>query len=164
MLFSLIDLETQVAHWRDAHQKIVVTNGCFDLLHPGHVSYLAWAKAQGDILIVLLNSDQSVTRLKGPSRPILNEQDRATMLSALKSVDAVCVFDEDSPVKQLEALQPDIYVKAEQYTEETLPETPILKKLGTQIAFAPMQQGVSTTDIIQRISNSLNSSCSPSIS
>lgn len=150
-LFNIEVLQQQVSAWRDDHKTIVVTNGCFDLLHPGHVSYLAWAKAQGDYLIVLLNSDASVKRLKGDSRPILNETDRATMLSALKCVDAVCLFDEDSPVIQLEALKPDVYVKAEQYTEETLPEAPLLKQLGTQIAFAPMQAGVSTSDIIQRI-------------
>ena len=132
-------------------QTIVTTNGCFDLLHAGHVGYLDWAKAQGDCLVMLLNTDESVRRIKGPLRPINSEEDRAKVLAALEAIDYICFFDAETPVPELEAIRPNVHVKADQYTEESLPEATVLKAMGTRMAFSPMQDGISTTELISRI-------------
>jgi rfaE bifunctional protein nucleotidyltransferase chain/domain len=132
-------------------QRIVSTNGCFDLLHVGHVRYLQFAKAQGDYLVVALNSDASVQGLKGPSRPIVPQADRAELLAALACVDMVVLFDEETPLALLEAMAPTVHVKGAQYTAETLPEAKALQALGTQLVFAPMVGQKSTTNVVQRI-------------
>ena len=141
--------------WREAlrarGQTVVFTNGCFDVLHAGHTSYLAWARAQGDALIVGLNGDDSVRALKGPGRPIVPFDGRAEVLIALRSVDAVVRFDETTPVELLDALQPDVHVKSEQYRVEELPERYVVESHGGRILLAPHVHGKSTTDIVATI-------------
>jgi len=138
---------------RAAGKRIVVTNGCFDLLHPGHVTYLEAARQQGDALLVGLNSDDSVRQLKGPDRPLNTESDRALVVAGLESVDAVCVFPERSAARFLETAQPDIYAKGGDYTVETLDqeERRIVEKAGGQIVILPMVPGKSTTDLLGRL-------------
>jgi rfaE bifunctional protein nucleotidyltransferase chain/domain len=151
---ELLTLEAAVA-WREAlraGRKIVVfTNGCFDLLHAGHVGYLAWARAQGDALIVGLNSDEGVRRIKGPARPLVPFADRARVLTALRSVDAVVPFGERTPEVLLDKLRPDVHVKSSQYREEELPERDVVMQHGGVIKLAPHIDGISTTDLIARI-------------
>lgn len=132
-------------------KTVVATNGCFDILHVGHVRYLEKTKSFADVLIVLLNSDKSVKSIKGPTRPINNENDRAEVLCALKSVDYVVLFDEDSPRNLLDEMKPDVYTKGADYTMETLPEADIMKKNGTRVEFIEFVQGKSTTGIINKV-------------
>ncbi len=132
---------------------MVFTNGCFDLLHPGHVSYLRSARALGDALVVGLNSDASVKRLKGPERPVVPEGDRAAVLVALESVDAVVVFEEDTPVRLLRELKPAVYVKGGDYRIEDLPEAKVAAKIGAEVRILPFEPGYSTTALIERIKN-----------
>jgi rfaE bifunctional protein nucleotidyltransferase chain/domain len=151
---SLLTTEGAIA-WREKlrgdRKRVVFTNGCFDVLHAGHVAYLAWARAQGDALIVGLNSDDSVRRIKGPARPIVPFADRARMLTALRSVDAVVAFGERTPEVLLDKLQPDVHVKSAQYREEELPERDVVLQHGGLIKLAPHVEGMSTTDLIARI-------------
>ncbi|WP_159849953.1 D-glycero-beta-D-manno-heptose 1-phosphate adenylyltransferase [Nocardia sp. CY41] len=128
--------------------RLVATGGCFDLLHPGHVSLLRQARAMGDALVVCLNSDASVRRLKGPRRPIVTARDRARLLIALSSVDAVVVFDESSPSALLERLRPDIWVKGGDYTGVDLPEATVVRGYGGEIALIPTVRGYSTTQLV----------------
>lgn len=134
-------------------KTVVATNGCFDILHVGHVRYLEKTKSFADVLIVLLNSDKSVKSIKGPTRPINNENDRAEVLSALKSVDYVVLFDEDSPRNLLDEMKPDVYTKGADYTMETLPEADIMKKNGTRVEFIEFVQGKSTTGLLKKMKN-----------
>ena len=149
-----------VRHWADnihgQGSTIVVTNGCFDILHAGHLSSLLAAAKLGDYLIVGINSDESVKHLKGPSRPIINESDRALMLASLTFVDAVTIFQEDRPVFFFEALQPDYYVKGGDYTFDTLDpgERAVLEKTVREFKFVPTVPEHSTTDIVKRIKES----------
>lgn len=129
----------------------VVTNGCFDILHVGHVRYLQKTKEFADYLIVMLNSDTSVKNLKGEGRPINNENDRAEILSALSCVDYVVLFDEKSPAKLLEDIKPDVYTKGADYTLETLPEREIVLRNSIRVEFIDFVQGKSTTNIINKI-------------
>lgn len=145
------ELASLVQELRQKGQRVVTTNGCFDVLHVGHLRYLQAARAHGDALVVLLNSDQSVQGLKGPSRPIVPEEERAEMLAGLSCVSYVTLFDEPTPVNLLERIQPSVHVKGGDYTPETLPEAPLLQQIGTEMAFIPMIQGRSTTNIIRRI-------------
>jgi rfaE bifunctional protein nucleotidyltransferase chain/domain len=141
--------------WREeqraAGKRVVFTNGCFDVLHAGHVEYLAWAREQGDALIVGLNEDDSVRRIKGPARPIVPFAERARVLAALRSVDAVVGFGERTPEALLDKLRPDVHVKSSQYREEELPERDVVLQHGGEIKLAPHLAGVSTTDLIARI-------------
>ncbi len=130
---------------------MVFTNGCFDLLHPGHVSYLRAARALGDALVIGLNSDISISKLKGPSRPVVPEADRATILEALKSVDAVVVFDEDIPVRLLREVKPAVYVKGGDYKVEDLPEAEVAAEIGAEVKILPFETGYSTTALIEKI-------------
>jgi D-glycero-beta-D-manno-heptose 1-phosphate adenylyltransferase len=145
-----------LAGWRDAQaqagRKVVVTNGCFDLLHAGHVSYLEAARSQGDCLLVGLNSDESVRNLKGPSRPLNPEADRARVLAALQCVDAVCVFRDTRAVTFLARARADIYVKGGDYTPETLnaEERETVLRGGGQIIILPLVPGKSTTALLQK--------------
>jgi rfaE bifunctional protein nucleotidyltransferase chain/domain len=132
-------------------KRWVSTNGCFDLLHVGHLRYLQAARAEGEGLIVAVNSDSSVQGLKGPKRPIVGQQERAELLAGLACVDLVFIFDEPSPGELLAALKPAVYVKGGQYTEATLPEAPVLKAVGTRLVFTPMSEGASTSLLIERI-------------
>lgn len=143
------------ATWREAlrgaGKRVVFTNGCFDVLHAGHVEYLAWARAQGDALIVGLNTDDSVRRLKGERRPIVPFEDRAMLLRALRSVDAVVGFGERTPEVLIDRLKPDVFVKSAQYREDELPERTVVREHGGEIRLAPHVAGRSTTDIIAEI-------------
>jgi D-glycero-beta-D-manno-heptose 1-phosphate adenylyltransferase len=139
------------ADLRAAAKRLVFTNGVFDLLHPGHVRYLADARAQGDALIVAVNSDRSVRAIKGPERPINPERDRAEVLSALACVDAVVVFDEDDPHAIISAIQPDVLVKGADWAADRIIGRDVVEARGgkvVRIAFAP---GFSTTGMIERI-------------
>ena len=130
---------------------IVATGGCFDVLHAGHAQYLRAARELGDLLVVLLNSDDSVRRLKGPTRPVMVEADRRQLLEALACVDAVVVFDEDDPRAALEEVRPDIWVKGEDYRNETMPEAPLVRSWGGRVEFIPLAPGRSTTSVLRRI-------------
>lgn len=136
---------------RKGGQKVVFTNGCFDILHAGHVTYLEAAKAQGDVLVLGLNTDESVRRLKGPERPINHELDRAKVVGALKSVDYVVFFGEQTAEAVIAEVKPDVYVKGGDYTLETLPEAKIVQSYGGKVAFIDMVEGRSTTNIINKI-------------
>ncbi|MFM7469372.1 MAG: adenylyltransferase/cytidyltransferase family protein [Vampirovibrionales bacterium] len=151
VLHTLEEVLIWVNTQRQAGNRIVTTNGCFDLMHVGHARYLQWSKAQGDVLFVCVNSDASVRQLKGQSRPIVLEQDRMALLASLGCVDAVTCFSEQTPVKLLEAIRPDCHVKGGQYTLETLPEAPALLAMNTQVVFAEMSEGHSTSALIQRV-------------
>ena len=131
----------------------VFTNGCFDILHIGHVRYLKESAKCGDILIIGLNSDSSVKRLKGEARPINNELDRAELLSELGFVDYVVIFEQDSPIELLDEIKPDIYTKGADYTIETLPEAKIVMKNGGKVEFINLVEGKSTTNVIKKIEN-----------
>lgn len=141
---------------KNQNKTIVTTNGCFDIIHAGHVRYLKHAKELGDVLIVCLNSDASVQRLKGPTRPLNHQDDRAEVMSALCSVDYVVIFEEDTPIDVLDKIKPNIHVKGGDYTEETLPETKVIKEGGGKIKFIPFVEGRSTTNIINKISQNNN--------
>ena len=137
----------------EAGKTVVATNGCFDILHVGHVRYLQKTKSFADYLIVLLNSDKSVRNIKGEGRPVNPETDRAEILTALSCVDFVVMFDEDSPALLLDEIKPDVYTKGADYTMETLPERDIMIKNGTKVEFIDFVQGKSTTNIIDKINN-----------
>lgn len=132
-------------------KKIVATNGCFDILHVGHVRYLKKSKSFGDVLIVGLNSDKSVRSIKGPTRPINPEEDRAEVLCALESVDYVVLFDEDSPKDLLEIIKPNVYTKGADYTLKTLPEADVILRNNGWVEFIDFVEGKSTTKIIDKI-------------
>ncbi|MBP7563028.1 MAG: D-glycero-beta-D-manno-heptose 1-phosphate adenylyltransferase [Candidatus Cloacimonetes bacterium] len=132
-------------------KKIVFTNGCFDILHSGHVLYLEEAKSCGDMLILGLNSDQSVKRLKGESRPINNELDRAIVLSGLESVDYVVVFKEDTPYQLISAIQPDILVKGGDWAIDQIVGSDIVKNRGGEVISLSFIEGKSTTSIIKKV-------------
>lgn len=132
-------------------KKVVFTNGCFDILHVGHLRYLYEAKEFGDILIIGVNSDSSVRRLKGEKRPIVLEQERAEMLLGLKPVDYVIIFDEDTPIETLKYVKPDIHVKGGDYKKENLPETEIIEKNGGRVEIVSLTKGSSTTNIVEKI-------------
>ncbi len=143
------------ATWREElrsqNKRVVFTNGVFDVLHAGHVSYLEWARSQGDALIVGLNTDESVRRLKGENRPIVPFAERARIIDALRSVDAVVGFGERTPEVVLDAIKPDVHVKSAQYREDELPERDVVLRHGGIVKLSPHLQGMSTTDTIARI-------------
>jgi rfaE bifunctional protein nucleotidyltransferase chain/domain len=130
---------------------VVATGGCFDVLHAGHVRLLAEARSLGDCLVVCLNSDASVRRLKGPGRPRSSQSDRAAVLLALSSVDAVAVFDEDTPAEVLDRLRPDVWVKGGDYAGTELPEAGVLARWGGQAVVLPYLAGRSTTRLLQEV-------------
>jgi rfaE bifunctional protein nucleotidyltransferase chain/domain len=149
-------LETNAAcEWREGLRarklRVVFTNGVFDLLHAGHVAYLEWARAQGDVLIVGLNRDDSVRALKGPQRPLVPFADRAAVLAGLRAVDAVVGFSERTPEALLDRLRPDVHVKSAQYRVEDLPEREVVASYGGEIRLAPHLAGHSTTDLVAEI-------------
>lgn len=152
----ILDLEG-AARWREgqraAGRRVVFTNGVFDLVHAGHVAYLAWARAQGDALMVGLNTDVSVRALKGPERPLVPFADRAAVLAALRSVDAVVGFSERTPEVLLERVRPDVHVKSAQYRVDDLPERVVVLQHGGEIRLAPHLAGKSTTDLVADIRN-----------
>ncbi|HSV73006.1 MAG TPA: D-glycero-beta-D-manno-heptose 1-phosphate adenylyltransferase [Chthonomonadales bacterium] len=145
------DLGRAVAGARAGGRRIVFTNGCFDILHIGHVRYLADARALGDLLVVGLNSDASVRRLKGERRPLVPQDERAEMLAHLASVDLVCIFEEDRPDDLIRIVRPDVHAKGGDYRADELPEAPLVRSLGGQVAIVPLVEGRSTTLIVNRI-------------
>ncbi len=137
-----------VARLRSRGGRLVATGGCFDLLHPGHLSLLRQARALGDTLVVCVNSDESVRRRKGPDRPIVPAADRIALLEALEPVDSVIMFEEDTPTSLLETLRPDLWVKGGDYTITDLPEAPVVRRHGGQIVFIPLISGYSTSRLV----------------
>lgn len=148
---DLPHLLARVGAWRAAGQRIVFTNGCFDLLHAGHVTYLETARKLGDRLIVGLNTDRSVRLLKGPNRPVIHEADRARVMAALEAVDAVILFDEETPLELITALRPDVLVKGSDYREDQVVGAAEVKSWGGQVVLVPLVPGRSTTAILDRI-------------
>jgi rfaE bifunctional protein nucleotidyltransferase chain/domain len=150
MMSDVKSILTQIEVLKGQGKKIVSTNGCFDLLHRGHVTYLEAAKNLGDVLVVGINSDQSVKKLKGEGRPVNKAQDRAFVLSALRCVDFVFIFDEDTPIEFLKILKPHVHAKGGDYEAEKLPEYPILKGFGAEVAIISFVDGYSTTEILSK--------------
>ena len=148
---NLPELGKKREQYRCEHKTVVFTNGCFDILHAGHVRYLTAARALGDILIVGLNSDVSVRRLKGQGRPVNPAADRAEVLSGLRVVDHVVVFDEDTAEELVRLLQPDVYVKGGDYSLDRLPESAIVAAYGGRTVLVPLVEGRSTTNVIRRL-------------
>jgi D-beta-D-heptose 7-phosphate kinase/D-beta-D-heptose 1-phosphate adenosyltransferase len=152
--FKIHTLEAAAEAAREVHRrngKVVWTNGCFDILHMGHYEYLKFSRQQGDFLIVGLNSDESVRRLKGPNRPITSEAERARLLAALDVVDALVIFEEDTPLDAIKAIRPDVIVKGGDYREDQVVGWEVVKSYGGKVVIAPFVEGISTTDIVKRI-------------
>ncbi|MFM1824445.1 MAG: Bifunctional protein HldE : D-beta-D-heptose 7-phosphate kinase, partial [Pseudomonadota bacterium] len=151
-IHSLESLMEQVAIWKKQKKKIVFTNGCFDILHAGHVTYLEKAKKLGDILILALNSDSSVTKLKGKSRPVIHQEDRARVLAALSSVDGIVIFNEATPLHLIKKIQPDVLVKGSDYKKNQVVGHQELKKWNGKVELVSIVPGRSTSAIIKKIS------------
>jgi len=152
VIASLQEAQKRIQTFREEHGGVIVfTNGCFDLLQVGHVTYLEQARAMGDLLVVGLNTDLSVKAIKGPKRPIQPERDRAGILAALRSVDIVVLFDEETPIETIKALKPDIHVKGGDYDAETLPEFPVVTAYGGTVKTVPLVPAESTTSLIDKI-------------
>jgi D-beta-D-heptose 7-phosphate kinase/D-beta-D-heptose 1-phosphate adenosyltransferase len=149
-IMPLKQLELQVEKWRAEGLRIVFTNGCFDLLHVGHVTLLEDARLEGDLLVVGINSDASVSRLKGPTRPIVPQHARARVLAALAAVDAVVVFDEPTPLELMVALRPDVIVKGGDYIADEIVGAAEVHSWGGRVRIVPFVQGFSTTQLIAR--------------
>jgi D-glycero-beta-D-manno-heptose 1-phosphate adenylyltransferase len=149
-VLSIPEAVTFVESRRRLDQRIVFTNGVFDLLHPGHVRYLQAARREGDVLIVGINSDRSVCANKGPSRPIMPERERAEILEALACVDAVVVFDEETPAVIIEALQPDVLVKGADWAADAIVGRDTVEARGGKVVRMPIESGWSTSAIIER--------------
>jgi len=150
-LLSLESLKPIVAALKASGKTTVLANGCFDLLHVGHIRYLQGARELGDALIVGLNSDESVRRLKGPQRPLMTEYERAEILAALTCVDYIVIFQESTVESLLKALKPDVQCKGTDYTEETVPEREVVRSYGGRVAIAGDPKDHSTRDLIQTI-------------
>ena len=153
-LEKVVDAQTaqsRVNNAKDKGKKVVFTNGCFDLLHYGHAHLLQFARNQGDYLVLGLNSDSSIKRLKGPTRPFVDENQRAYMLSLYPFVDLIVIYDEDTPINLLSSMKPDILVKGGDYTPDTIVGRDIVEDYGGSIAICPRLEGLSTTEIAQKI-------------
>lgn len=150
MLCSFSLLEKIIQEAKSINKKIVFTNGCFDIIHSGHCQYLSEAKKLGDILVVGLNSDSSVKKLKGEERPINSFFDRAAVLSSLKSVDYVCIFEEETPIRLITALRPDVLVKGGDYTIDNIVGASEVISNGGNVVVLPFLEGRSTTKIINK--------------
>lgn len=150
-LFSRETLRRQIEIWRAQGQTIVLTNGCFDLLHAGHIETLETARAYGNVLIVGVNGDASVKALKGPDRPLNAEDNRARVIAALHCVDAVTIFNEPTAGELLAAVRPHIYVKGGDYDVETLPERDVVRDFNIRVVFCPLVPGLSTTQLIEAV-------------
>lgn len=149
-----IDAQPQVQRWKDLGYEVVFTNGCFDIIHEGHIQTLTQAAAMGDKLIVGLNSDESVQQLKGPSRPLNSETSRAIVLAALEAVDMVVIFGEATPAELLELLIPDVLVKGGDYKKSEIVGAELVKKYGGRVEVIPFLKGHSTTGIINKMKKS----------
>jgi D-beta-D-heptose 7-phosphate kinase/D-beta-D-heptose 1-phosphate adenosyltransferase len=155
-----VSLSLLIDRYKELGKKIVFTNGCFDILHSGHVKYLKQAKELGDVLIIGLNSDSSIRGLKGPDRPVNSVSDRLQVLSALSSIDHVIIFEDDTPINLIKKVKPDMFVKGGDYTKDTLPEVPAIEGMGGEVKIIPLVPGRSTTKILKRFEKveSLNGS------
>jgi rfaE bifunctional protein nucleotidyltransferase chain/domain len=152
-ILSLPQLQEHINTWRSQGQKIVFTNGCFDLLHLGHVDYLEKARQFGDKLVLGLNSDASISRIKGPSRPLQDEMSRARVMASLLFIDAVVLFNEDTPLDLIKAVQPDILVKGDDYTIESIVGHDVVLARGGEVKTVSLVKGYSTTNIVKKIEN-----------
>jgi rfaE bifunctional protein nucleotidyltransferase chain/domain len=152
-IFTLTALQQQLKRWRLLNKKIVFTNGVFDILHQGHIASLSEAAAHGNILIVGVNADASVKRLKGESRPVNGQDSRALLLASLTMTDAVIIFEEDTPYNLITATMPDVLVKGGDYTVETIVGAKEIMANGGEVIIAPILEGFSTTSIIERMKN-----------
>jgi D-beta-D-heptose 7-phosphate kinase/D-beta-D-heptose 1-phosphate adenosyltransferase len=150
-LVGLEQLCLYAASHRALGQRVVLANGCFDLLHVGHVKHLQQAAQQGDVLVVALNADASVRRLKGAGRPVINQYDRAAMLSALACVEYVTVFDESTPIDVIRALRPDVLVKGGNYRRDEVVGHEFVTSYGGEVCVTPMVEGVSTSNIVTSV-------------
>lgn len=150
-IFTRLELQRQIAGWRLCSERIVFTNGCFDLIHPGHLHYLHSASELATRLVVGVNTDASVQRLKGPDRPIMDENARAMLLASLFYVDAVILFDEDTPLELIQALRPDVLVKGGDYTEDQVVGAPEVRSWGGTVELIPLVEGYSSSTIIEKI-------------
>lgn len=153
-IYNRSDLIDAVEKWRAEEKNIVFTNGCFDIIHRGHVEYLSKAKSMGDILVLGLNSDQSVKKLKGHKRPYVSEKDRAYILSQLVPVNAVTIFGEETPLKLIKLVMPDILVKGGDYSIDTIVGSKEVEESGGSVVAIPLVEGRSTTGLIEKIKNS----------
>jgi len=150
-LVGIEEAARQAAEWRSRGRRVVLANGCFDLLHVGHVRYLSAARGLGDALVVGLNSDASVRRLKGPGRPVIPADERAELIGALASVDLVVVFDDDSAEALIARLRPDVHAKGTDYIEESVPERAAVLAAGGRVAIAGDPKSHATRDLIAAI-------------
>lgn len=148
---TLEEAAAAAARWRAEGRRVVFTNGVFDLLHPGHVRYLTAARAEGDVLVVAVNSDRSVRANKGVERPIVPEAERAELLAALEMVDAVLVFDDETPARVVEAIQPDVLVKGADWPADRIVGRDTVEARGGRVVLAPVEAGYSTTRIVERV-------------
>lgn len=155
-IFTLPQLLAQLASWRVTNKTIAFTNGCFDILHEGHISSLSQAAQEADYLVVGVNSDNSTKRLKGPERPVNHEHSRALLLASLAIVDAVVIFDEDTPFELITAIQPDVLVKGGDYTIEQIVGSKEVIANGGRVVINPIIEGFSTTGIIAQIKSSFS--------
>lgn len=153
-ILSLDAIVAKIHAWRVTGQTIVFTNGCFDLMHLGHVDYLEKASALGDKLIVGVNSDASITKLKGPGRPILDEQARARVMASMGFVNGVILFEDDTPLRLIEAIQPDVLVKGADYEIEEIVGHKVVQAAGGRVERIALVEGYSTTSLIKRIQRS----------
>ena len=153
-IYNLDALTNLVEQWKLTGNKVVFTNGCFDIIHRGHIEVLARTADLGDKLIIGLNSDQSIQKLKGKNRPIIDEESRAVLLAALSFVDAIVLFSEDSPLKLISALSPDVLAKGGDYEIETIVGHEIVQQNGGKVKLVPFVYGFSSTNIIEKIKNS----------
>lgn len=144
-------LGEEIQHARQQGKTVVSTSGCFDILHAGHVTYLEEAKARGDILVVLLNADSSVRALKGNTRPIVPEMERAVVIAGLESVDYVCIFSEQTPCALIDSLQPDVVIKGGDYAGKQIPEMDSVAAYGGRVEYVDVVDGCSTTNIVEKI-------------
>ena len=154
-LLDAARVQRRVAEWRAAGETVVFTNGCFDLLHVGHITLLEDCRKFGSKLVLGLNSDASVRRLKGPTRPIVGERERARVMSALASVDAVVIFDEETPLELIKALKPNVLVKGGDYTIETVVGHQEVLASGGRVEIVPTVEGFSTTNIVKKLTGDL---------
>jgi len=153
-IFSLDDLKNHVNAWKQAGEEVVFTNGCFDIIHRGHIEVLAQTADLGDRLIIGLNSDNSIQKLKGEDRPIIDEQARSILLAALSFVDAVILFPEDTPINLISTLLPDVLAKGGDYEIETIVGHEIVQNNGGKVILVPFVDGFSSTTIIDKIKKS----------
>lgn len=152
-IISLAELEKEIKRAKQQGKTVVSTSGCFDILHAGHVTYLEEAKTNGDLLVVLLNSDSSVRTLKGSSRPIVPEEERAVVIAGLASVDYVCIFSDRTPCGIIDRIQPDIVIKGGDYAGKQIPEMDSVAAYGGRVAYVNVVDGCSTTNIVEKIRN-----------